>query len=129
VWGTWWDWDVRLTTTLVLWLIYVSYLVLRRFAAGEQTQVLAAALAIFGFIDVPLVYMSIRWFRTQHPAPVIGGSEGSGLAPAMLHAFFWNLAAFTCVGIVLMVVRYRLQVLKEQVEATHAAAALQGGSR
>ena len=129
VWGIWWTWDARLTTTLVLWLIYVSYLVLRRFSAGGQTQVLAAALAIFGFVDVPIVYMSIRWFRTQHPSPVMGGGENSGLDPAMLHAFFWNLAAFTCVGIVLMVVRYRLQMLEEKVEATHAAAALQGGSR
>src|SRR5271157_996980 len=129
VWGIWWTWDARLTTTLVLWLIYVSYLVLRRFAAGGQTQVLAAALAIFGFVDVPIVYMSIRWFRTQHPSPVLGGGENSGLDPAMLHAFFWNLLAFTCVGIVLMVLRYRLQVLEEKVEATHAAAALQGGAR
>ena len=118
VWGIWWTWDARLTTTLVLWLIYVSYLVLRRFSAGGQTQVLAAALAIFGFVDVPIVYMSIRWFRTQHPSPVMGGGENSGLDPAMLHAFFWNLVAFTCVGIVLMVVRYRLQMLEEKVEAS-----------
>ena len=82
VWGIWWTWDARLTTTLVLWLIYVSYLVLRRFAAGGQTQVLAAALAIFGFVDVPIVYMSIRWFRTQHPSPVMGGGENSGLDPS-----------------------------------------------
>jgi heme exporter protein C len=129
VWGIWWTWDARLTTTLVLWLIYVSYLVLRRFAAGGQQQVLAAALAVFGFVDVPIVYMSIRWFRTQHPSPVMGGGENSGLDPAMLHAFFWNLAAFTCVGIVLMVVRYRLQMLEEEVEAMHAAAALQGGTQ
>jgi len=103
--------------------------VLRRFAAGGQTQVLAAALAIFGFVDVPIVYMSIRWFRTQHPSPVMGGGENSGLDPAMLHAFFWNLLSFTCVGIVLMVIRYRLQKAEEQVEAAHAAVALQGGSR
>jgi len=67
VWGIWWTWEARLTSTLVLWLIYVSYLILRRFAVGSQTQTLAAALAIFGFVDVPIVYMSIRWFRTQHP--------------------------------------------------------------
>src|SRR6516162_4110738 len=126
VWGVWWTWDARLTTTLVLWLIYVSYLVLRRYAAGGQTQVLAAALAIFGFVDVPIVYMTIRWFRTQHPSPVIGGGESSGLAPEMLHAFLWNLLAFTCVGIVLMAVRYRLQLLENQVEAAHAQRALLG---
>src|SRR5436853_2286081 len=77
VWGIWWTWDVRLTTTLVLWLIYISYLVLRRFAAGGQTQVVAAVLGVFGFIDVPLVYLSIRFFRTQHPQPVIAAGQGS----------------------------------------------------
>src|SRR5512140_2174948 len=54
VWGIWWTWDARLTTTLVLWLIYVSYLVLRRYSTGSQTALLAAALAIFGFVDVPI---------------------------------------------------------------------------
>lgn len=129
VWGIWWTWDARLTTTLVLWLIYVSYLMLRRFAAGGQTPILAAALGIFGFVDVPIVYMSIRWFRTQHPSPVMGGGENSGLAPAMLHAFLWNLLAFTCIGIVLLVLRYRLQLMEDAVEAQHAELALQGGAR
>jgi heme exporter protein C len=129
VWGIWWTWDARLTTTLVLWLIYVSYLVLRKYAAGGQTAVLAAALAIFGFVDVPIVYMSIRWFRTQHPSPVMGGGENSGLAPEMLHAFLWNLLAFTCVGIVLVAARYRLQRMEDDLEAQHAQLALQGGAR
>ena len=75
-WGIWWTWDARLTTTLVLWLIYVSYLLLRRFAAGPQMQTLAAVLGIFGALDVPIVYMSNRWWRTQHPAPVFGGDAG-----------------------------------------------------
>ena len=129
VWGIWWTWDARLTTTLVLWLIYVSYLILRRFAAGSQTHVLAAVLGIFGFVDVPIVYMSIRWFRTQHPSPVMGGGQDSGLDPAMLHAFLWNLLAFTCVGIILVVARYRLQQMENQVEAEHARLALAGGPR
>src|SRR5256885_12563542 len=54
VWGIWWTWDVRLTSTLVLWLIYVSYLMLRRFSSSGQTPLIAAALAIFGALDVPL---------------------------------------------------------------------------
>jgi heme exporter protein C len=129
VWGIWWTWDARLTTTLVLWLIYVSYLVLRRFAAGSQTQVLAAALAIFGFVDVPIVFMAIRWFRTQHPAPVIGGGEGSGLDPVMWHAVLWNWLAFSCLALLLVMVRYRLQRMEEAVESAHAQLALQGGAR
>jgi heme exporter protein C len=125
IWGIWWTWDARLTTTLVLWLIYVSYLVLRKFSAG-QTQVMAAALAIFAFADVPIVYMSIRWFRTQHPSPVLGGGENSGLAPAMLHVFLFNLAAFTVLGILFIWLRYRLQMAQQDLEWAHAQAALKG---
>ena len=126
VWGIWWTWDARLTTTLVLWLIYVSYLVLRRFAAGGQTQVLAASLAVFGFLDVPIVYMSIRWFRTQHPSPVMGGGENSGLAPAMLHVFLFNLAAFTVLGLFFVWLRYKMELAQQQLESAHAQAALKG---
>src|ERR1700684_704761 len=93
-WGIWWTWDARLTTTLVLWLIYVSYLLLRRFAAGPQVQTLAAVLGIFGAVDVPIVYMSNRWWRTQHPAPVFGGDANSGMDPAMVPAFLWNMVAW-----------------------------------
>ena len=70
VWGIWWTWDARLTSTLLLWLIYVSYLILRRYSTSGQTPVIAAVLAIFGFLDVPFVYMANRLFRTQHPQPV-----------------------------------------------------------
>jgi heme exporter protein C len=112
-----------------LWLIYVSYLVLRRFAAGGQTQVLAAAFAIFGFADVPIVYMSIRWFRTQHPSPVMGGGENSGLDPAMLHVFLTNLAVFTVLGILFVALRYKLQMQEQALESAHAQMALKGVSR
>lgn len=129
VWGIWWTWDARLTTTLVLWLIYVSYLIVRRYASGGQTPVLAAALAIFGFVDVPIVFMTIRWFRTQHPSPVIGGGEGSGLDPTMWHAVLWNWLAFSMVAIILVGLRYGLQLMEHDVENRHAAIALEGGSR
>ena len=101
-------------------------IVLRRFAAGGQTQVLAAAFAIFGFADVPIVYMSIRWFRTQHPSPVMGGGQNSGLDPAMAHVFLTNLAAFTLMGIVFLVLRYKLQMQEHALESAHAQAALKG---
>jgi heme exporter protein C len=128
VWGIWWTWDARLTTTLVLWLIYVSYLVLRSYSTGSQTALLAAALSIFGFVDVPIVYMTIRWFRTQHPSPVIGGGQGSGLDPSMWPPLLWNWLAFSMLAIILVVVRYRLQRMEEDVEQQHAQAALQGGA-
>ena len=93
--------------TLVLWLIYVSYLVLRRYSTGGQVPVLAAALAIFGFVDVPIVYMAIRWFRTQHPSPVIGGGQGSGLDHRMWPPLLWNWAGLLMLAGLFVWVRYR----------------------
>jgi heme exporter protein C len=124
IWGIWWTWDARLTSTLVLWLIYVSYLVLRHYATGGQIPVLAAALGIFGFLDVPIVYMAIRWFRTQHPQPVIGGGAGSGLDPAMWHAVLWNLAAFAMLALMFVWIRYRQALAEQALEEAHAQASL-----
>ena len=127
VWGIWWTWDARLTTTLVLWLVYVSYLLLRRFAAGPQMQTLAAVLAIFGYVDVPIVYMSTTWWRTQHPGRVIGGGEGS-LAPAMSTALWWNVLAWLAWGILIVGIRYAVERRKQRVEQHAALRALDNGS-
>jgi heme exporter protein C len=125
VWGIWWaPGDIRLTSTLVLWLIYVSYLVLRRFSSGAQTQVLAAALAIFGALDVPLVYFSIWFFRTQHPQPVIGG--GGSMDPRMLHTLLISWLAFLLFAFLVCWSRYRLEVLQREVEEAHALESLTG---
>jgi heme exporter protein C len=128
VWGIWWTWDIRLTSTLVLWLIYVSYLVLRRFSTSGETPVLAAALAVFGALDVPLVYFSIWFFRTQHPQPVIGG--GGSIDPRMLHILLINWLAFLCFALLVCWSRYRLERLQRDVEETRALEALlePGGS-
>jgi heme exporter protein C len=125
-WGMWWTWDARLTTTLVLWLIYVSYLLLRRFAAGPQMQTLAAVLGIFGALDVPIVYMSNRWWRTQHPAPVFGGEQGSGMNPAMVPAFVWNIVAWLLWGILILALRYRVVRKHQKIAAREAQLALEG---
>jgi heme exporter protein C len=122
VWGIWWTWDVRLTSTLVLWLIYVSYLILRRFSSSGQTPVMAAALAVFGALDVPLVYFSIWIFRTQHPQPVVGG--GGSIDPRMLHVLLMNWLAFLCFGFLVCWSRYRLERIKREVEETQALEAL-----
>jgi heme exporter protein C len=123
-WGIWWTWDARLTTTLVLWLIYVSYLLLRRFAAGPQVQTLAAVLGIFGALDVPIVYMSNRWWRTQHPAPVFGGSEGSGMDPAMAHVLLWNMLAWLLWGILVLGLRFRVERQQQKIVSRDALASL-----
>lgn len=129
VWGIWWTWDARLTSTLVLWLIYVSYLLLRRYSTAGQNPMLASVLAIFGAVDVVFVYMAIRWFRTQHPQPVIGGGEGSGIDPRMLHALLSNWAAFLALGAMVLWLRYRLERLRQEVEEAHAMKAIAGESR
>jgi heme exporter protein C len=125
-WGIWWTWDARLTTTLVLWLIYVSYLLLRRFAAGPQVQTLAAVLGIFGALDVPIVYMSNRWWRTQHPAPVFGGGPDSGVKdPAMLAAFGWNVLAWALWGLMIVTLRYYVERQHQKYASQEAMEALE----
>ena len=125
VWGIWWTWDERLTSFLMLWLIYVSYLLLRRFTAGGQTQTLAAVLSVFAAIDVPIVYMSIRWWRTQHPSPVIGGGPNSGLDPSMWPAVWWNLAGWFVWGVMLVILRYKLERKRQWTEQESALQALE----
>jgi len=127
VWGIWWTWDLRLTLTLVLWLIYVSYLMLRRFSTSSQTAKLAAVLAVFGALDVPLVYFSIWFFRTQHPSPVIG--TGGSLDPRMAHVLLINWAAFLCLAWLVCWTRFRLEVLKREVEEAQALESLLEASR
>jgi heme exporter protein C len=123
VWGIWWaPGDIRLTSTLVLWLIYVSYLVLRRFSDSAQTQKLAAVLAVFGALDVPLVYFSIWYFRTQHPQPVIGG--GGSMDPRMLHVLLISWMAFLCFAFLVCWSRFRLEKLRREVEEAEALESL-----
>ncbi len=114
-WGIWWTWDARLTTTLMLWLIYVSYLLVRRFAT-ESSAVICAVLAVFGFCDMPIVYMSTRWWRTQHPAPVFGGADGSGVAMGMQGAVWWNVLAWIAWGVFIVSVRYSVELQRQKLE-------------
>jgi heme exporter protein C len=128
VWGIWWaPGDIRLTSTLVLWLIYVSYLVLRSFSNSAQMQVLAATVAVFGALDVPLVYFSIWFFRTQHPQPVIGG--GGSMDPRMLHVLLISWMAFLCFAFLVCWSRYRLETMRREVEEAQALESLLGDDR
>ncbi len=123
-WGIWWTWDERLTSTLILWLIYLAYLLLRSFAEGASMRTLAAVMAIFGYLDVPLVYMSTRWWRTQHPAPVFAGGPGSGVDPSMLPAIWWNMAGWLLWGGFVAALRYRTVLQREQNQAAATASLL-----
>jgi heme exporter protein C len=122
IWGIWWTWDMRLTSTLVLWLIYVSYLFLRRFSSSGETPLLAAALSVMGALCVPFVYFSIWFFRTQHPQPVIGG--GGSIDPRMLHVLLLNWLAFLCFAFLVCWSRYNLEVLQRDVDQALALESL-----
>src|ERR1700693_3866607 len=116
VWGIWWTWDARLTSTFVLWLLFLSYLVLRSLVEDAERRALVSAVyGIFAFLDVPLVYMSIRWWRTQHPQPVIGGGSGSGLDATMRAVLFFSLGAPLALMTVLIRQRYGLEALRHEI--------------
>jgi len=106
-WGTWWTWDARLTTTLILWVIYLAYLLIRSFANSEsQGARFAAAIGIVGFLNVPLTALAVSLWRTQHPPAVI--FEG-GLESSMLLTLMVSLAAFTVLYVPLVAQRARLR--------------------
>ena len=126
VWGIWWTWDARLTSTFVLWLLYVSYLLLRTLIEEPGRRALLSALfGIFAFLDVPLVFFSIRWWRTQHPAPVIMGGQGSGLDPTMSKVFFFNVLVMHIFCVFLIVERYILEKLRLDVDLLQREAEVQ----
>jgi heme exporter protein C len=115
-WGVWWDWgDVRLVTSLVLWLMFVAYMMLRRFA-GAGSDVLAAAVGVFGMANVPFVYWSVNVWRTLHPQTTVVRS----LDPAMRPAFYLSLAAFICLYVGLLLLRVRLERARGSLEAAYA---------
>jgi heme exporter protein C len=117
VWGIWWTWDARLTTTFILWLLYVAYLLLRGLLEDPARKaVLSAIFGIFAFLDVPLVYMSNRLWRTQHPQPVIAGGQGSGLDPTMGKVLLLCVVAMFGVMILVLLDRYRLERLRYEYD-------------
>src|SRR6266704_1715123 len=117
VWGIWWTWDARLTSTFVLWLLYVSFLLLRTLIGeADRRAVASAVFGVFAFLDVPLVYMSIRWWRTQHPQPVLFGGPGSGLDPQMRVVFYTCWVALAALMALVMRQRFRVESLRHEVE-------------
>jgi heme exporter protein C len=115
-WGIWWAWDARLTSALVCWILYASYLMLRN-AVEDPTQraTFSAVFSIFCFIDVPIVIFSIKWWRTQHPQPVFWGG---GSIPFGWYAIaLWQLLAMVLLGTVLTIIRLRDEESHREIEA------------
>ena len=119
IWGTWWVWDARLTSTLILWLIYVAYLMLRsQTEAGSMRARYAAVLGIVGFLNIPFIHFSVLWWRTFHPQPKVISAEGfgKGMDTSMLATLGTSLCAFTLLYFLLMGQRIRLERLKDEVD-------------
>ncbi len=116
VWGAWWTWDARLTTTLILWTIYVAYLLVRAYA-GDRARAsrYGAVLGIVGFLNVPIVYMSVVWWRTLHPGPTVVTSEGVGMPLPMLWTLLVNLLGFTLLFVVLMAQKLRVEGARDRL--------------
>ena len=111
----------RLTTYFLLWLLYVSYILLRRMSATGQTNTLSAVLSIFAAANVPITYMSIRWWRTQHPGPVLTSGQ---VDPSMRPAVWWNLAGWFLWSALLLVMRYRLEQARQRAHSMREEALL-----
>jgi heme exporter protein C len=112
IWGIWWTWDARLTSSFLLLFLYAAYLAIRPAAPVEQRATVCAVVCILGMADVPLVYLSNRLFRTQHPSPVMGGGEGSGLAPEMMITLFFGMFTMLLLWWCLLRVRCRVARLE-----------------
>lgn len=117
IWGIWWTWDMRLTLQLLLALIFVAYLMLGAYISDPNKRAnLQAVFGILGSVDVPVNYMAIRWWRTQHPAPVIGGGTDSGLDPAIALALAVSMSAFLIFYVFLLRKRLALAKMTQQVD-------------
>src|SRR5579862_3783893 len=122
VWGIWWTWDARLTSSFLLWVLFVSYLVLRTLVEEPERRALVSAVfGIFATLDIPLVYFSIWWFRTQHPQPVIG--DGGSLDPRMAKVLLLCWAAMLGILVLLVRQRYRVEALRWDVDRLRLEAA------
>ena len=123
IWGIWWTWDSRLTSFLVCWLIFAGYLMLRR-AVEEPNQRarFSAVVSAFGTVDAFIVWKSIEWWRTQHPAPVLSIRSGGGMAPGMEAPIFWNLLALVCLAAILVMVRLRQEEFSREIDTLRRTA-------
>jgi heme exporter protein C len=117
VWGTPWVWDARLTSTLVLWLIYAGYLAFRGLAEpGERRARLSAVIGVVGAIDIPVIHFSVTWWTTAHPQPTVLRAGGPDLPAAMLFTLLVSLLAYTILFAALLVWRLRLDDVRDRVQ-------------
>lgn len=116
-WGTFWTWEPRLTLTLLLWFIYLGYFMVRSSTENpERGKRFAAVVGIVGAIDIPLIHVSVLWFRSLHPQPVVMNVEGPSLPPQMLLTLMVGLLSFTLLFAGVFLLRYVLGALQDAAE-------------
>ena len=125
VWGGWWSWDPKLTTTLILWFIYIGYLMVRAYSpSGSQGRRYASVVALLGAIDAPLIYLASIWWRTAHPDLNIGPLAESSLDSDMLLTFVVALLAFTLFYIYLLWERVRIRMVEDTLDEVYQYASV-----
>jgi heme exporter protein C len=112
-WGKWWVWDMRLTTSLLLWLVMVGYVIVRRFG-GAGAERLAAGLAVFGMVDVPLIYFSVKIWNTLHPKAEVVSSLGPGM-----RGTYW-LSVLTIALLCTLLITLRVSIARAERELRDA---------
>ncbi len=121
-WGTWWTWEARLTLTLLLWFIYVGYFMVRNATdSPERGKKFAAVVGIVGALNIPLIHVSVLWFRSLHPQPVVARVDGPQLDPAMLTVLLTALGAWTALFFSLFLLRYATAQLEARADRLQAA--------
>jgi heme exporter protein C len=115
-WGVWWQWDVRLTSSLMGWMIGVAYLLVRKYG-GPGSDKLAAGLAVFGMANVPFIYISVNYWRTIHPTTNVVPT----LPTSMGLPFWFCFAAFVLLYVLLLHLRVRLEEHRARVDALFLA--------
>jgi heme exporter protein C len=114
IWGTWWTWDPKLTTTLILWFMYLAYLMVRSYAEPPRGPRFAAIVGIVAFFDVPIVYMSSYWWRTLHPPPAVGPLAAAQPSSTIVWILLLSLVAFT--ALYAFLVRVRTEIENSEAE-------------
>ena len=115
-WGVWWQWDAKLTSALLLWMIFIAYLLVRRFG-GPGSEKLGAAMAVFGMANVPFVYVASMYWRTLHPAPTVVPS----LQPGMRGPFWFCVLSFVVLYVLMLTLRRRIEEQQAQVDELYLA--------
>lgn len=122
IWGAWWVWEPRLTTTFVLWCLFAAYHLIRWIRGNDGWAArVCAVLGIFAFADIPIIHLSVLWWRTLHPQPVVmrQGDVGGGLDPSMRLPLILMFAALLAIGLGTSALRARLRAAEDRLEEAH----------